>query len=637
MSTPRHDADDDALDLLRVEVAVVPASSKYAALVREVAARAGAAFVPVDLAVPYDVVGRLLVVDLTQVMVTRRLGRQVIAISTRDDLDCYDVIHPDQVQDRLRRALTNLIEVQQHRARLQKERETIRVLNELGFSLSAITDTSQLLDRLLSHARRALRADGGSIYLVADGVMRFAASQNDTIRFEPTRATLPVDDSSMAGFAALNGELLRHDDLRAIGPELPYRPNFVNDQRLRYETRSSLLVPMFDRDNAVFGVLAFYNRKSEPGAPLASFDRVLPFTEHDADLARSIASQASVALENHRLYQEIRDLFDGFVTAAVTVIEARDPSTAGHSHRVARLTSRIAQEVHDSDEREFAGVRFTPVELEELYYASILHDFGKVGVPEHVLLKADKLHPWELERVEGRFRVAALQTRLESMRAEGGEPLEGLLTELERDLSLVRRMNRTGYRYTADDVAALNHISGRWWLTDQPGPVVTALECARLCIPQGSLDPEERRSIEAHVSFTYNFLKVIPWTRNLKRVPELAHAHHEKLDGTGYPLRLSGDQIPYGARLMTIADIFDALTAGDRPYKGSMAIEQATRILRAEVDAGHIEGPAVELFIGKRLWEGIVGARAPEGLLGPGRHDHGAHPHEDPPPSARER
>lgn len=594
----------------RVEVAMVPATSPYAAVVKAATQRVGAFFVPVDLATPADVAGRILVVDLTRVMVASRLGRRVIAISPRNDLDCYDIVRPDEVDLRMERALRNLVEIERLQSRVREERETVQILNEIGFALSAMTDTNDLLQRILTHARRALRADGGSIYLIEDGNLRFGASQNDTVDFQPSRDSLPIDDSSLAGFVANRGQLLKIDDIDRIPHSAPYKPNYTNDRRLGYRTRSALLVPMLDRDSAVIGVLALYNRKTIPGIPLASFDRVLPFTERDADLARSIASQAAVAMENHRLYSDIRNLFHGFVTAAVTVIEARDPSTAGHSHRVAELTTRLARAVSDSTEKEFLGLRFTNQELEELNYASLLHDFGKVGVPEHVLLKAEKLYPWEMEKIEGRFKLAAMQSRLECLRTELNESgLEERLFRLDDDLLHIRRMNRPGFRFRDADIEELMAISNRWYIDALKQPVLSGTDVHRLCIPRGSLDEEERKAIEMHVVHTYNFLKVIPWTRHLCNVPDLAHAHHEKLDGTGYPRGLEGNQIPYGARLMTIADIFDALTAGDRPYKSALSIDRARAILLDEAKSGRIERSAVELFFTRRLYEGLVGTR----------------------------
>lgn len=594
---------------LRIEVALIPGESVYARIAQVAVEAAGATLVPADLASANDVVGRLLIVDLTRVLVAGTLGRRVIAISHRAHPDCYDVIPPDEVAARLPRALHNLIEVERLRERVTRERETVRQLNEIGLSLSTITDTDELLARILALARRTIPCDGGTIYLRSEDDLRFAAAQNDTIEFRPWRDRLPISEESLSGYVASRRELLRIDDVLSVPTNAPYHPNSTNDHRLGYQTRSAMLVPMLDRDNSLLGVMALFNRKTLPGVPIANFDRVLPFSAQDEELARSIASQAAVALESHRLYRDIRKLFDGFVTAAVTVIEARDPSTAGHSHRVARLTTALARACSDSDHREFARVRFNETELEELHYAAMLHDFGKVGVPEHVLLKADKLYPWELDRVEDRFRLAALQTRLEALRNHQEQDARERLRVLDDDLGLVRRMNRSGYRVSEDELRRLQAISARWWLEEPAEPVLQTRDVQRLCIPRGSLDADERRAIELHVTHTYNFLRVIPWTRQLSRVPDLAHAHHEKLDGSGYPRGLRGDDIPYGAKLMTITDIFDALTAGDRPYKVSMGLETAVRILREEADAQHIERAAVELFVAKRLWEGIIDAR----------------------------
>ncbi|HJN76304.1 MAG TPA: HD domain-containing phosphohydrolase [Myxococcota bacterium] len=590
---------------------MVPATSPFANIVKGCAQRAGAQFVPVDLASPADVTGRILVVDLTRVMVAQRLGRRVIAISPRNDLDCYDIVRPDEVDLRMSRALRNLVDIERLRSRMHDERETVQILNEIGFALSAITDSQDLLHRILTHARRALRADSGSIFLKEGDELIFAAAQNDTVDFKPNREAMPIDDSSLAGFVANRGQLLKIDDLDRVPANAPYRLNHQNDKALGYKTRSALLVPMLDRDGAVIGVLGTYNRKSVHGIPLASFDRVLPFSDRDAALARSITSQAAVAMENHRLYSDIRNLFDSFVTAAVTVIEARDPSTAGHSNRVARLTTALAQAVNDSDDKHFREIRFSNPELEELHYASVLHDFGKIGVPEQVLLKADKLYPWELEKIEGRFRLAAMQARLELLRRQKADDMELQvnLHQLDDDLVHIQRMNKPGFKFKVMDVDSLIEIAERWYIDALDESVLTSRDVTRLCIPRGSLDEDERRAIERHVTHTYNFLKIIPWTRHLKNVPELAHAHHEKLDGTGYPLGLKGAQIPYGARIMTITDIFDALCAGDRPYKSAMTVDRAHAILKEEADMGHIEIPAVDLFFAQKLWVGVITPR----------------------------
>jgi HD-GYP domain-containing protein (c-di-GMP phosphodiesterase class II) len=590
----------------RVSISVLPALSPIAATVREAARQLGIEFVRARVDSPSAVADRLFVVDLTQRHTLGRLGPRVIAVSQRLDLDCYDVVPPSQIRWRLHRAIRNLVDRERLRRQLLTERATIETLNEIGYALSAQTSRSELLDTVLTRSREALRADGGSIYLVDGDCLRFTCSQNDTIPFRASRLQLPLDGSSLAGFVTVTGEALNIADVYAIPAQASYRPNLAFDRETGYRTRSMLLVPMKDRDNVVIGVLALVNRKQRAGEALASWEQIEPFTDADAVLAGSIASQAAVAIENYRLYREIRTLFDGFVDAAVTAIEARDPSTGGHSHRVATLTLALAEALDATSAGPFRDHRFSRSELTELHYAAMLHDFGKVGVREEVLLKANKLFDWELQSIEARFRIARLQVMLEVLR-EGmaAHERDPLLAQLDDDLALVRRLNRPGSRPTATEADRLNAITEQWQL-DTEQRLVQPREARRLCIPLGSLDPEERLEIESHVTHTWQFLRAIPWTRELARVPELAYCHHEKLDGTGYPRQLSGDSIPLGARLMTVADIFDALTAGDRPYKAGMTPEVALHILREEAERGHIEPEAVEILAQRQLWTSIL-------------------------------
>ncbi len=588
-------------------MSVIPDSSAYAAAVRDAAKSAGAVFSRSDLATPNDIASRVLVVDLTRVLAANRLGPRVIAISEDKTLDSYDVIHPDDVAMRLPRALKNLIESESLRSRIQAEHDTINVLNQIGYALSAITDRHQLLDEVLTHSRRLLSADGGTIYLVDGKSLRFVASQNDTIPFFASRGVLPIDDTSLAGFVANRGTPLNIPDVRALPSNVAYKPNLSFDEQTGYQTRSMMLVPMHDRNGQVIGVLAMVNRKPVPGVALASFERVMPFSERHVGLARSIASQAAVALENWRLYRDIQSLFQGFVEASVSAIEARDPSTGGHSWRVAEMTTLLAREVNDSEDAPFAAIRFSPPQLTELHFAAMLHDFGKVGVREEVLLKAARLYPWEMTEVDLRFRLAALEAVLESVKEEFSESeLTDKLTQIDEDLAFIQRMARAGSR-DEHEIGRIQTVGTRWHLQNIGERALTPRHVTRLCVPYGTLDASERLEIERHVEHTWQFLKKIPWTRDLKNIPDLAYAHHEKLDGTGYPRKLVGDAIPWGARLMTIADIYDALTASDRPYKPEMTPEEAVEILKDEANRGRVEMPVVELLEGKRLWRRLKG------------------------------
>lgn len=607
MSQPHHAI--TVRDVPRVEIALLPASSRYASLLKRLAKELDAEVVPLDQVRPADLAERVVVVDLTRAMAVGALGPRAIAISPNPNLDCYQVLQPHEVEQRIGRVLKNLVELERMRHLVRLERETIDILNQFGLALSAITDKNELLQRMVRLACDVLRADGGSLYLVDEDkdTLHFAASVNETVDFKPSRSELPIDEQSMAGFVAKRAERLNIPNLYELPPDVPYRPRFTFDRSTGYETRSVLMSPLLGRDGQLLGVLALVNRKTTPHAPIADFDRVLPFGEEHERIAQSIASQAAVALENHKLYASLQNVFDSFVDAAVQIIEARDPSTAGHSHRVADLTIRLAQVCSAMDDRAFASIKYSNQELEELRMASVLHDFGKVGVREEVLLKANRLYNWELREVEDRFKLAAVYATLENV----GETLKARnlgdeLRELRRDLALVKRMNRASYRITPRDIDALKRAVRRWQLPDVQESVIKVDTYKRLCIPIGSLDEEERLEIQSHVEHTYRFLKAIPWTHGLERVPDLAGAHHEKLDGSGYPHGRSGPDIPFGAQLMTIADIFDALTAGDRPYKPALPVEKAFSILRHEVDAGHVNGDVVELMAAQRLWTCVL-------------------------------
>jgi len=591
----------------RPVVALVPARSQHGPAVREAAKAVGARFELLDPTSPRDVDGKLLVVDMTAGRGETHLRRSVVAIAHRMDLDCYAVVRPQDVADAMKRVLRNLVERTRLLQKVEAERETVRSLNEIGYALSAHSSRQELLDTILSAARRALSADSGSIYLITeDRQLAFVCAQNDTIPFAAKEVLLPLDETSVAGWVAVNGKHLNIPDTYAISDDATYCVNRSFDHSHGYETHSMLNVPMRDRDGRVIGVLALMNRKPEAGKAITDWDQAMPFTPAHAEVALSIGSQAAVVIENFRLYQEIRTLFDGFVEAAVSAIEARDPTTGGHSARVATLTTRLAQAVDTSSDGPFDGLQFGASEITELRYAAVLHDFGKVGVREQVLLKADRLYPWELDQVVARFRVAGLQMLL--AQAEGGGAIDLVkprLAELEHDLARVQELNRPRNRISDKERAEIEAIATKWRLADIGEPVLMREQVQRLCIPYGSLDPSERSEIESHVTHTYNFLKLIPWTRDLRRVPELAYAHHEKLNGGGYPRGLTATEIPVGSKLMAISDIFDALTAADRPYKGKMPVEKALFILREEAQRGHLWGEAVELFAAREVWTGV--------------------------------
>jgi HD-GYP domain-containing protein (c-di-GMP phosphodiesterase class II) len=513
----------------------------------------------------------------------------------------------------------------------EREREK---LNQIGVALSSQRDINILLTSILSYARAIALADAGSLYLVeADGSggqhLRFMLTQNDSRDFPFQELTLPLKEDSMAGYTALHGEVLNFADAYRIPGSRPFRFNDSYDRETGYRTRSILTLPMRNAKGEVLGVLQLINSKKNPAARLRTpadvTKHVQPFRERAVQLALSLASQAAVAYENRKLYAEIEGLFEGFVQAAVKAIEQRDPTTSGHSMRVAALTEALAQTVDGVTEGPYAAARFDHEQMKEIRYAALLHDFGKVGVREEVLVKAKKLQPLQLELVRQRFdyirkEIEAsivrrkLQVFLERDRGEALAEVARLSEDYEQ-----RQKRLTEYFEFIKDTneptlleqgqfRQLREIAQNSFL-DPLGverPYLSADEVRLLSIPKGSLDSAERLQIESHVIHTFNFLTQIPWTKELMRVPEIARAHHEKLNGSGYPYKLWGDEIPLPAKMMTVCDIFDALTASDRPYKRAVPIERALSILADCVKNKEIDPDLFRMFQEARVYEKTV-------------------------------
>jgi 3',5'-cyclic-nucleotide phosphodiesterase len=342
------------------------------------------------------------------------------------------------------------------------------------------------------------------------------------------------------------------------------------------------------------------------------------FNQDDLHILTAIGAQAGIALKNFRLYAEIEHLFEGFVTASVHAIEARDPTTAGHSFRVAEYTLSLAAAVDHSDRADLRHIRFSREQMREIRYAALLHDFGKVGVREHVLTKAKKLYPRQLDLLQERFRYARASierqayreildlhehsplslAEFKAQRKQVENRIRQEVERIQRFLELVVEANEPAIQQEIV-TENLQEIAD-YLFPEENGelrPLLTEFELGALTLSHGSLTPGERLEIESHVSHTYAFLQHIPWTKNLAAVPEIAHAHHEKLDGSGYPRGITRDAIPIQSRLMAITDIYDALTAGDRPYKRSLTEEMALDILRDEARSGRIEQILVDVFI----------------------------------------
>jgi HD-GYP domain-containing protein (c-di-GMP phosphodiesterase class II) len=502
-------------------------------------------------------------------------------------------------------------------------------LNKIGAALSAERDINRLLAMILSKSRGITSADAGSLYLVMKGdagqpdTLKFVLPQNDSVLVSFQESRMPLDETSIAGYVAVHGTPVSVADAYELPAGTPYRISRSFDTQSGYRTKSMLVVPMRDHQGEIIGVIQLINKKTDKKAklqPSSLVERnVVSFDDLDLDLVMSLASQAAVALVNTRLIEDIKALFESFVQASVTAIESRDPTTSGHSGRVAELTVGLAQRVDESGSGCFAPVRFSRDQIQEIRYASLLHDFGKVGVREKVLVKAKKLFFGEMLALRQRFGVIKRTVEADYLRAKvaclersgSREELAALDTnhaqrqvEIDRALEVIARSNEPTL-LEADTANALLELPTLSYL-DVDGvtrPYLTANELQSLSIRRGSLSEQERVEIESHVTHTFRFLSQIPWTGEFARVPEIAFAHHEKLDGTGYPRRLQAEGIPIQSRMMTISDIFDALVAWDRPYKKAVPVEKALNILEEEARQGKLDLDLLEVFTGAKVYE----------------------------------
>ena len=534
--------------------------------------------------------------------------------------------------------------------RLAGASQEIHELNQIGMALSAEHDPGKLLELILTKSREFTSSDAGSVYLVestgqrqsllfAPGTpgapmqdaqpheqLRFKLAQNHTVEVLFREAAIDISEQSIAGYVALTGEIVNIEDAYHLPADVPYAINRKFDEDSGYRTKSILAVPIRNQKEKIIAVLQLINAKRDFSArldsPEAMEQQVLRYTPRQQEIVQSLAGQAAVALENSQLYDSIQRLFEGFVRAAVTAIETRDPATSGHSFRVANLTVALAEAVDRVDSGPYTSVRFSRDQVREIRYASLLHDFGKVGVREEVLVKAKKLYPAQLEVIKQRFGLVKrtlenenLKSKLDYLLKNGPESYPA--AQKKFDSRLAEQLGQVDEHAAAilwaneptvlpeGNFDRLLQIANLHYedLEGKNRPILSPEEVQMLSIRKGSLDEEERLQIESHVLHTVSFLQQIPWTNELRNVPEIARGHHEKLNGTGYPYRLSASEIPLQTRMMTISDIFDALAAADRPYKKAVSVEKALEILEQSVDDGELDRDLFEIFLSARIFD----------------------------------
>lgn len=503
-------------------------------------------------------------------------------------------------------------------------------LNRIGIALSRERNTEKLLETILIAAKSLLNTDAGTLYRLEEDSrqLHFEVLRNDslqlymggttgvTIPFAPIPLYDPAGQPNthmVVTYAVLNDATVVIDDAYT-DQNFDFSGTRQFDRRTGYRSRSFLTVPMKNHEDRIIGAFQLINALDpETG-------RIRTFSPTDRQLAESLASQAAIALTNHQLIEQLQALFESLIELINIAIDQKSPYTGAHCQRVPILAAMIAEAARRSERGRLRDFRPTPQEMYELKIAGLLHDCGKITTPVHVVDKATKLETIldGIELVDARFEILKRDARIERLTGElaalgRGDPaavplleqrFHQRLAELEDDRDHLHRCNVGGESMAAADQERVRRIAGRRWVgpDGRERAFLSEDEVRNLCIAKGTLNPEERATIEEHVALTLRMLNALPWPNHLRNVPEYAGSHHEQLDGGGYHRGLREQQLSTQARIICLADVFEALTARDRPYKPGKPLSEALAILGEMTQDHRIDPDLFDVFVRDGIW-----------------------------------
>jgi HD-GYP domain-containing protein (c-di-GMP phosphodiesterase class II) len=507
---------------------------------------------------------------------------------------------------------------------MEKQLDQIRRLNQIGMALSAEKNLDRLLEMIVDEAREFTNADGGTLYIMSDDEeeLHFAIVQNTSlnIRMGGTggKITWPSvrlknldgkpNHANVSAYAAITGQVVNISDVyHAEGFNFEGTRRF--DAETGYRSKSMLVVPMRNHENDIIGVLQLLNAQIEGQAEVVSFSM------ENQKMTESLASQAAVAISNKRLIHDLENLLESFIRTIATAIDEKSPYTGGHVRRVSELTMAIAEKINKSAEGPYAGIRFDEDELKELHISAWLHDVGKITTPEYIVDKGKKLETIynRMEALRARFEILKRDYAIEALKKGNRQREEYRAEKLNCDVGEDERDLDADYDFLADinmgtkfmDKKMLDRLKGiagrKWILGGDLQSFLSDEEVYNLSIPVGTLTEKEKEIVKNHVTVTHKMLCQLPFPKKLKNVSYYASSHHERIDGAGYPFGLKDDEIPLQARIIALADVFDALTAKDRPYKKDKTLSEAIKIMRYMVNDNHIDRDLFELFIKERI------------------------------------
>jgi PAS domain S-box-containing protein len=513
---------------------------------------------------------------------------------------------------------------------LKKSERVYRSFSQIGMALTVEKNINKLLEMIVRSARDLSNADAGTLYTLDDDEkhLRFEILQNDTLkvrlsRTSDTKVTLPnvplyvngkPNYSNVSSYVALTDKMVNIEDVYEV-EGFDFTGPRKYDLETGYRSKSMLVVPMKNHENNIIGVLQLLNAQ-DPNS-----GEVIAFPSEQVDLIASLASQAAVALTNTRLIHDLDRLLNAFIKSIATTIDEKSPYTGGHIKRVVELTTMIAEKINQAENGPFKDIHFTPCELEELRMAAWMHDVGKIATPEHVVDKATKL-VCIFDRIDLiTLRFDLIEKHLENvfLQKKGGilrdgkddrrvletleEEFEAAREALRDGLEFIRSVNGTGDFMPDDKVERIKGIGEEKYSSKGVEyPYLTTDEIENLSIRKGTLTDRERRMVEDHARLTTKILSQLPFPRNLSNVPKYAGEHHEKLDGSGYHKKIEGKDLPLQSRIIAFADIFEALTAKDRPYRKPMQLSQAIKILGFMKKDRHIDPDIHDFFLAEKLF-----------------------------------
>jgi len=507
-------------------------------------------------------------------------------------------------------------------------------MSAIGLALSKEKDMDKLLEMILLEAKRISNADGGTLYMMTDDQrLKFSIMITDSLNihmggtsgkeipFYPVK--LYMDDGQpnktmIAANAGLTGDTINIPDAyKAKGFDFAGTKAF--DEKTGYRSKSFLTVPLKNHEDEIIGVLQLLNAQD------IKTKKVIPFSDSVQKSVEALSSQAAVAITNKNLIKDLEVLFESFIKLIASAIDAKSPYTGGHCSRVPEITMMLAESVNEINDGPFAGIQFTDKEMYELKIAAWLHDCGKVATPEAVVDKGTKLETIydrihtvatrfevlkrdeEIKYLKKQLKIQKDDSLIENQKKEALKKARTLylkrIKQQENDKSFIEESNVGGEFMSQDRKDRVNKIASyRWKDNGSPKPFFSEDEIYNLCISRGTLTPEERKIINDHIVVTIDMLEQLPYPKHLRNVPEFAGGHHEKLDGTGYPKGLNHSEMSVQAKIMAIADIFEALTARDRPYKKGKTLSQAMRILGFMKNDAHIDTELFEVFVKEKIY-----------------------------------